>query len=77
MKEVNLKDVKMVIETAKVEDDCIVVPKKEIEEWINHYEKMGKELMENGCPTWQTWFYWGKREVLVDMLKHFDEKESK
>jgi len=72
MESLKLKDVKMVIEKAKVEDNCIVIAKKDIEEWINHYEKIGKELMENGCPTWQTWFYWGKREVLVDLLKQIE-----
>ena len=76
MEILKLKDVKMVIEKAKVKDDCIVIAKKDIEEWVNHYEKIGKELMENGCPTWQTWFYWGKREVLVDLLKQIEGQEA-
>lgn len=66
----------MVIENAKIENDCIVICKKDIESWIEHYQKCGHEVMEHGCPTWRSWFYWGKREVLVDLLKHFPDKES-
>ena len=71
-----LKRVKMRVEESKIENGCFVIPKESIEEWIEHYQKMGSECMENGCPTYLTWFYWGKREVLVDMIKHFDEKEE-
>lgn len=72
----NLKDTKMVIENAKIDGDFITISKSDIEEWIEHYEKIGNEEKEHGCPTWRSWFYWGKREVLVDLLKHFPDKES-
>lgn len=70
------KKEQMVIENAKIENDCIVISKKDIESWIEHYQICGHKEMEHGCPTWLSWFYWGKREVLVDLLKHFPDKES-
>lgn len=61
------------------ERKVLVLGEKDLENWIEHFSKLGRSFMENGCPTWQSWFYWGKREVLVDMynliFKRYGQKE--
>lgn len=76
MDELEFKKVNMVLKNVSIENDCITIPKEELEKWASSYQDVGKYFMEHGCPTWQSWFYWGKREVLVDLLKHFERYEG-
>lgn len=68
----NLNETKMVLHDYSVGSDTITVSRKDLEEWVHKYQKIGYDEQEFGCPTWRSWFYWGKREVLVDLLKQIE-----
>lgn len=58
----------MVPQDYKVEGDYICISKDELEKWRDHYESVASEKGRGKIG----WFYLGKREVLIDMLKMFD-----
>ena len=58
----------------KIENDGIWISKKAIEEFRTQFTTLAKEkrdssefVMENT----DMWYYLGKRDVLIDLLKHF------
>lgn len=59
----------MVLQNYKIDGDNIIISKQELEEWRDHYDA---EAMKKGRGK-IGWFYLGKREVLIDILKMFDE----
>jgi intein-encoded DNA endonuclease-like protein len=62
----------MTIQDYKIDGDYICIHKKELEEFAEHYHN---EAMKKGRGK-IGWFYLGKREVLIDMLKHFEMLEG-
>lgn len=69
----NINSVAAVFDNAETNGGLITLQKSEIESCIAQFEKLGAEKMQHGCPTWESWFYWGKRELLIDILKHFKQ----
>ena len=67
----DINGVRAIFDNAVVDGGLITLQKSEIENWIAQFESLGADKMQHGCPTWESWFYWGKREVMVDLLKHF------
>lgn len=61
----------MVLENYKISDDGIWIPKNELEELRDHYFNIGKTLYRDEDED-KAWFYFGKQELLIDILKHFD-----
>lgn len=72
MEEKGLDCVRLVLDDACVDsvNGVLTIRSDELEKWISHFSELGRSFMENGCPTWQSWFYWGKRELLVDLFNH-------
>lgn len=58
----------MILQDYAIEDEYIKVSKKELEALADHYYN---EAIKYGNGK-IGWFYLGKREVLIDMLKMFD-----
>ena len=59
----------------RIEDDGIWIKKEVLESWRDHYadvslgqDRLGKLLY--------AWFYMGKRDVCVDLLKMFEPLEG-
>lgn len=69
----NMNGVAAVFDNAVVDEGLITLQKSDIESCIAQFERIGSEKMRHGCPTWESWFYWGKRELLIDILKHFKQ----
>lgn len=62
----------------KIEDDGIWISKKAIEECRTQFTTLAKE--KGGQPVLDIsktamWYYLGKRDVLIDLLKHFEPLE--
>ena len=62
----------MVLKDYKIDGDYICISKQELEEFAEHYYNVaiGKGKGKIG------WFYLGKREVLIDILKMFEPLEG-
>lgn len=62
----------MVLKDYKIDGDYICISKEELEEWRDHYdaEAMKRDKGKIG------WFYLGKREVIIDILKMFEQLEG-
>lgn len=62
----------MILQDYKIEGDYIKISKKELEKLRDHYDDVasGKGKGKIG------WFYLGKREVLIDILKMFEPLEG-
>lgn len=58
----------MVLHDYKIDGDSITISKAELEKWRDHYHN---EALEEGKGK-IGWFYLGKREVMIDILKHFE-----
>lgn len=62
----------MILKDYKIDGSYICISKEELEKWRDHYDaeamKRGKDKIG--------WFYLGKREVLIDMLKMFEQLEG-
>ena len=58
----------MVLQDYKIDGDYICISKKELEEWRDHYGQVEK-LQSNSH---LRWFYTGKRDVCIDILKMFE-----
>lgn len=58
----------MVLHDYKIDGDSITISKAELEKWRNNYHTMALEEDMNEIK----WFYLGKREVMIDILKHFE-----
>ena len=62
----------MVLKDYKIEGDYIKVSKKELEKWRDHYQEVASTKGKGKIG----WFYLGKREVLIDILKMFEPLEG-
>ena len=58
----------MVLQHYKIDGDSITISKAELEKWRDHYHN---EALEEGKGK-IGWLYLGKREVMIDILKHFE-----
>ena len=58
----------MVLQDYKIDGDSITISKAELEKWRNHYHNVALEEDTNEIK----WFYLGKRDVMIDILKHFE-----
>ena len=61
-----------------IQDDGIWISKKAIEEFRTQFTTLAKE--KGGQPELDIsktdmWYYLGKRDVLIDLLKHFEPHE--
>lgn len=61
-------------------EEVIIISKASLEKWRDHYFKVGKEINDSGkdedTKRALCMFYYGKEEVLIDLLKHFEEDEE-
>ena len=62
----------MVLQDYKIEGDYIKVSKAELEKWRDHYDAVASEKGKGKIG----WFYLGKRETLIDILKMFEPLEG-
>lgn len=53
--------------------DAIVISRKALEEWRDHYFEVATNMERFPIDQWQQKFYLGKVEVLTEILKHFEE----
>ena len=60
----------------EINGDSITIRKEVLEKWRDHYHMKGLEKSEADGPTWQSWHYWGKADVFVDLLKLFEPLEG-
>ena len=58
----------MVLQDYKIDGEYICISKKELEEWIDHYNNEAETRGRGKIG----WFYLGKREVIIDILKMFE-----
>ena len=58
----------MVLQDYKIDGDSIIISKAELKKWRDHYNNVALEKGKGKIG----WFYLGKREVMIDMLKHID-----
>lgn len=58
----------MVLQDYKIDGDLITISKAELEKWRVHYNNVALEKGKSKIG----WFYLGKREVMIDILKHID-----
>jgi hypothetical protein len=58
----------MILQDYKIDGDYIKVSKEELEKWRDHYQEEASKRGRGKIG----WFYLGKREVLIDMLKMFE-----
>ena len=58
----------------EIDGDRITIPRRVLEEFRDHYRKVSVECSEKGNKL-QAWFYMGKADVCVGMLKMFDQLE--
>ena len=52
----------------------IIITKKALETWRDHYIEVSKDLKEKGDIWWI--FYTGKADVITEILKHFEDEEN-
>lgn len=62
----------MLLKDYKIEGDYIRISKKELEEFAEHYHKEATTRGKGKIG----WFYLGKREVCIDILKMFEPLEG-
>lgn len=62
----------MVLQNYEVDGDNIIITKDELEKWRDHYQKEANTKGRGKIG----WFYLGKREVIIDILKMFEPLEG-
>ena len=62
----------MVLQDYKIDGDYIKVSKAELEQLRDHYDAEANRRGRGKIG----WFYLGKRDVLIDMLKMFEPLEG-
>lgn len=62
----------MVLQNYEVDGDNIIITKDELEKWRDHYQNEADTKGRGKIG----WFYLGKREVLIDILKMFEPLEG-
>ena len=58
----------MVLQDYKIDGEYICISKKELEEWREHYTNEAETRGRGKIG----WFYLGKREAIIDILKMFE-----
>ena len=58
----------MVLQDYKIDGEYICISKKKLEEWRDHYNNVASEKGRGKIG----WFYLGKGEVIIDILKMFE-----
>lgn len=61
----------MVLQNYEVDGDNIIITKDELEKWRDHYQNEANTKGRGKIG----WFYLGKREVIIDILKMFEPLE--
>lgn len=62
----------MVLQDYKIDGEYICISKEELERWRDHYQEEANTRGRGKIG----WFYLGKREVMIDMLKMFEQLEG-
>ena len=62
----------MVLQNYEVDGDNIIITKDELEKWRDHYQNEANTKGSGKIG----WFYLGKREVIIDILKMFEPLEG-
>lgn len=62
----------MTLQDYKIDGDYLCISKAELEKWRDHYNAVASEKGKGEIG----WFYVGKADVLVDMLKMFEPLEG-
>ena len=62
----------MVLQNYEVDGDNIIINKDELEKWRDHYQNEANTKGRGKIG----WFYLGKREVIIDILKMFEPLEG-
>lgn len=62
----------MVLQDYEVDGDYIKISKEELERWRAHYQEEANIKGRGKIG----WFYLGKRDVMIDMLKMFEQLEG-
>lgn len=62
----------MVLQNIEIDGDNIIITKSELERWRDHYQEEANRRGRGKIG----WFYLGKREVMIDMLKMFEPLEG-
>lgn len=62
----------MVLQNYEVDGDNIIITKDELEKWRDHYQNEANTKGRGKIG----WFYLGKREVIIDILKMFEPLEG-
>ena len=64
----------MVLQDYKIDGDYIKVSKAELEQLRDHYGNVASSYTTKDMHRW--WYYMGKREICIDMLKMFEPLEG-
>lgn len=64
----------MVLQDYKIDGDYIKVSKAELEQLRDHYGNVASSYVTKDMHRW--WYYMGKREICIDMLKMFEPLEG-
>lgn len=62
----------MVLQNIEIDGDNIIITKSELERWRDHYQEVANRRGRGKIG----WFYLGKREVMIDILKMFEPLEG-
>lgn len=62
----------MVLENYEIDGDNMIITKAELEKWRDHYYSVASEKGKGKIG----WFYLGKHEVIIDILKMFEPLEG-
>lgn len=62
----------MVLQDYKIDGNYICISKEDLEKWRDHYQEVANTRGRGKIG----WFYLGKREVIIDMLKMFEQLEG-
>lgn len=64
----------MVLQDYKIDGDYIKVSKAELEQLRDHYRNVASNYAIKDMHRW--WYYMGKREICIDILKMFEPLEG-
>lgn len=54
-----------------INGDSITISKETLLQWAEHYHNINMSCTSDMI---KSMFYWGKEEVLLDLLKHFEQE---
>lgn len=64
----------MILQDYKIDGDYIKVSKAELEQLRDHYGNVASNYVIKDMHMW--WYYMGKREICIEMLKMFEPLEE-